>query len=281
MALLPPNSLTAVVALGQQSTVSQTSFNATGFLYGHPAGFTDDAGNKQYSLFLITNRHVLEAVPPANSSLVARFNATDGASSKLYKIRLRNDDGSDRWTVHPNHEMDVGVVRLNHQVLTKDGIEFDFFPGDDQSCTLEQARTNGVSEGDGLFVLGFPLGEAGDDRNYVIVRQGIIARIQHCLKGSGQTFLIDSSIFPGNSGGPVLLKPELAAIQGTQANKQSLLIGMISAYMPYKEVAVSQQTGRPRMVFEENSGLGIVVPVDIIQEAIKAANNKITTASQS
>ena len=46
---------------------------------------------------------------------------------------------------------------------------------------------------------------------------------------------------------------------------------MVSGYLPYQEIAVSTQTERPRMIFEENSGLGIVVPHDQVQETVKIA----------
>ena len=49
---------------------------------------------------------------------------------------------------------------------------------------------------------------------------------------------------------------------------------MIAAYMPYQEIAVSEQTGRRRMIFEENSGLGIVVPHDVIYETVEIAVNR-------
>lgn len=177
------------------------------------------------------------------------------------------------WTVHPDRDADVAVMSLNPQALRDDGVEYFFFESDAHVVTLDQARTNQTSEGDGVFVLGFPLGEAGEERNYAIVRQGIIARIQDWLTGNSRELLIDASIFPGNSGGPVLLKPELTSITGTKPNTTCDLIGMVSSYLPYREIAVSQQTGRPRMIFEENSGLGVVVPADTIQETVEIALN--------
>ena len=50
---------------------------------------------------------------------------------------------------------------------------------------------------------------------------------------------------------------------------------MVSSYLPYREIAVSTQTERPRMIFEENSGLSIVVPHDQIQETVKIAADKL------
>ena len=271
MALLPPGFLDTVVALGNPSNDGLMKYNATGFLYGHPTGSADEQGQTRYWLFLITNRHVFERASTNGNQLHARFNRPIGTEPKIYRIPTREDDGSSPWVVHPNPDADVAVLSINPQLLSEDSIEFVFFEGDTHVFTLDQARETGVSEGDGVFVLGFPLGKAGEERNYVIARQGIIARGQDWINGYAQTFLIDASIFPGNSGGPILLKPELASIEGTKPNRRCGLIGMVSSYLTYSEVAVSQQTGRPRMIFEENSGLGIVVPHNVIEEAVEFA----------
>ena len=121
-------------------------------------------------------------------------------------------------------------------------------------------------EGDGVFVIGFPLGLVGDARNYPIVRYGVIARIQDWIRRHQDTFLIDASAFPGNSGGPVVLKPETTAIAGTKAITHCLLVGVISKQLRSREVAVSERTGAPRVVFEEDTGLAEVVPVEMVQE---------------
>ena len=276
MALIPPDYLNTVVALGGLSQDGSVQYTATGFLYGHPTGITDENGYPTYWLFLITNRHVFERASTNGTQLHARFNRPMGAEPNIYPILTKEANGSTSWIVHPRPDADVAVLRINVQQLREDGIEFSFFAGGTQRVfTLDQARESGVSEGDGVFVLGFPLGEAGEDRNYTVVRQGIIARIQDWLNGNAQTLLIDASIFPGNSGGPVLLKPELTSIRGTKSNTICGLIGMVSSYLPYREVAVSRQTGQPRMIFEENSGLGVVVPFNVIEEAIEFAVGRL------
>ena len=246
-------------------------FTATGFLYGYPTGRTNEDGQETYRLFLITNRHVIESASANDTRLHARFNRPMGADPSVYPLPITKPDGSTLWVTHPKQEIDVAVLSINGRQLRDDGIEFVFFASDKHTLTLEQARENGMSEGDGIFVLGFPLGEAGEERNYTVVRQGILARVQDWLKGNAHSYLVDASIFPGNSGGPVLIKPEIAAIQGTKSNNTCALIGMVSSYLPYREVALSQQTGRPRMIFEENSGLATVVPQDVINEAVQVA----------
>jgi hypothetical protein len=45
---------------------------------------------------------------------------------------------------------------------------------------------------------------------------------------------------------------------------------MILSYLSYVDTAVSQQTRHPRITFEENSDLAEVLPVDYIDETIKA-----------
>ena len=113
--------------------------------------------------------------------------------------------------------------------------------------------------------------DAGRRSDGLILRQGIIARIQDWLRGDEYTFLIDAPAFPGSSGGPVVLKPEGVAIKDTTPITHSLLIGMIRGYIPSRDVAVSKRTGEPRIIFEENSGLAKVVPINLIKETLALA----------
>ena len=54
--------------------------------------------------------------------------------------------------------------------------------------------------------------------------------------------------------GPVILKPELTAIEGTKAQKQALLIGIVHSYLPYEEIAISLQTHKERIRFQKTRG---------------------------
>ncbi len=141
------------------------------------------------------------------------------------------------------------------------------------SADRTKAKSLGLSEGDGVFILGFPnlgpITEEAGRQNFVIVRRGTIARISDCLAGFRDTFLVDGFVFPGNSGGPVVNVPEAMAIQGTQTTDRAYLLGMVSDYVPYDEVAISQQTQRPRIMFEENSGIAEVIPVDVTESLIE------------
>jgi len=103
----------------------------------------------------------------------------------------------------------------------------------------------------------------------VLVRAGCIARIRDAVAAMGKEFLIDSAIFPGNSGGPVVTRPEIVSIEGTKPVNRSYLVGIVRAYLPYTDVAISVQTQKPRVTFEENSGLASVIPMDFVDAVVK------------
>ncbi len=115
------------------------------------------------------------------------------------------------------------------------------------------------------------MGIVSADRQHVFVRGGIISRIKDLFEKRSKDYVVDAFVFPGNSGGPVISKPENSSIVGTKFSNVASLIGIIKSYIPYSDIAISQQTGNPRIIFEENSGLSKVEPVDHIISTIQEA----------
>ena len=189
---------------------------------------------------------------------------------RSFVLSLKDQQGNPLWVLHPDPKVDVSIFPINEVYLRQNGLQSMFIASDTNAVDLEKMKSLGFGAGDGVYVLGFPMGLAGAERNYVITRKGSIARITDYIGGDQPTFLIDALIFPGNSGGPVFCALEAMAITGTQGHHDVLLIGVVRAYLPYTEVAVSQQTQQPRVLFEENSGLADVVPVDRINETVQA-----------
>jgi hypothetical protein len=265
MALLPPSFLDAVVAIGVPGTTG-TSWVGTGFLYGVPVG-KDGA----YELFLVSNKHVFRG----KQECVLRFNSrVDDAASIDFAAPLIARNGREKWVGHPDEAVDVGAISIKTDVLEKNDRRYVFFAADTMTARRADLSAMGVTEGDGAFVLGFPMGIVGaDDRQYVICRSGSIARIQNTLSGANE-FLIDAMVFPGNSGGPVILRPELTAIEGTSEQREARLIGIVKSYLAYEDIAYSQQTNRERIRFQENSGLASVVAVDLIDETVALADKR-------
>ena len=104
------------------------------------------------------------------------------------------------------------------------------------------------------------------DHAMPIARRGMIGRAD-----SGN-LLADLFVFPGNSGGPVLYVPPFgaggASAPGAEVVQHEMLVGMVTSFISYSDVAFSNQTKRPRVVFEENSGLANLVPAWVVKRFI-------------
>jgi len=173
-----------------------------------------------------------------------------------FEVRL-SDEATNRqlWLGHEIAEVDVAALPINYQVLEQRGMEVSLFRSDENALNVAGLVKAGMSAGDFVFVLGFPMGLVGEERNTVIVRSGVMARLRETLARPTNRYMVDTVVFPGNSGGPIITKPQTVAIQGTWPHLKASLIGLVAAYVPYRDIAVSQQTGNVRVVFEENSGL--------------------------
>jgi len=265
MALIPGFFIDCVVAIGLPSEKKEGEWLASGFLYGDLTEGKED-GKNIYHVYLVTNRHVLKDL----HLVILRFNPIGGEQAKIYTLHLIDDSSKKLlWTSHPNPNIDIAVILINWQLLKKEQIKYNFFLSDQHVTPLSKISELGITEGDCVFILGFPMGLIGAERNYVIVRGGNIARIQDAIDRKSNEFLIDAFTFPGNSGGPVVTKPELVSIKGTKAVGSSYLLGIVSGYLPYLDFAISEQTKRRRVMFEENSGLTAVIPIDFVKEAIE------------
>jgi hypothetical protein len=285
--LIPPFFIDCVAAIGNTRPIPQPAgqppraewvTTGTGFFYGNLIRPEDDPAKRQYFTYLVTAKHVVQSHIQSALDIRVRVNSTD-ANQPVQDFNLPRDiNGPGQWSFHPNPNIDVAVIRINWDFLAEHNIRPSFFTNDQTAATRVILRDREVAAGDGIFVLGFPMGLTGIQRNYVIVRQGCIARISEMLDGATPEFLIDAPVFPGNSGGPVILKPEMTAIEGTKSQPTATLLGLVTQYVPYEDIAVSQQTGRVRVIFQENSGLAAVLPIDFIDETVAAYQTSFPAA---
>ena len=144
-------------------------------------------------------------------------------------------------------------------------------------------ESKNLNIGASVFIPGFPMGLRSPEHYDPIVRSGTVALIKN------NQIIVDAFVFPGNSGSPVLyvplIKVDNVTLHSSFLNEERL-IGLVSSYIPYNDVAYSKQTNRPRVVFEENSGLCEVIPVEEIinllnssellkeEKKIKSTSNK-------
>lgn len=237
---IPLEHLRAVVKIGRalDDEAQDIEWYATGFLYGDLARWL---GNNQgeYNVYLVTNRHVFSGKGFKPQEVFVRANPKDQGDAQQFSLLL-GSGRSQRWTQHPNSEIDIAVVPVDMATVSaQTGLWY--FRSNIDAVPLAAMRTQDIREGTAVYAFGFPLQLSGGDRDHAIVRAGIIARIQDTYANQSQHIMLDMTIFQGNSGGPV-------TVQG-----QNRLIGVVQGY----------ETN-----FSENTHLAYAEPIDRIKETI-------------
>ncbi len=210
---------------------------------------TERRGNKEYEkpVFILTN--------------------TKDGRVKVRSISALMREDKIQWVIHKNPGVDVAMIPLRLAAGEEDVITVP------DKYFLDLKR---LSELDNVFSLSFQPGAGDVTAVHPIIRTGTVSRIN-----KDGTYFVDSSAFPGNSGSPVFTRPlpgELdkgsEEVKAGDAPPGGHFIGVIGAYLPYRDIAVSTQTGKPRVVFEENTGLCIVWSVHFLAEIMASEDFK-------
>ena len=220
---------------------------------------------------LCTAKHVIYDANKKRSyeNLFIGYNSKTGgiAGARLDELKKKY---SIEWAFHKNNEVDIAIIP----------IEVDEKLGDTKPIPEELfSKFDEIKESDDIFFMGFQPGTVieADKSNRIdpILRKGAIS-----LLHPNKSYLIDANAFPGNSGSPVFLGAIMHEFNkndkgGVNINmglsrRSGKFIGIISGYIPYDEIAVSMQTNKPRVIFEENTGLAVVWPTDYVLEILSS-----------
>lgn len=185
---------------------------------------------------LVTAKHVFTRMPGAEAQVGYRAPTADGGwRFAPQPLRIRDDQGAPLWRAHPTR--DVAVISLRApERFAQAAIPVGYLaPGTDAAE---------VRPGEELMVLGYPRGLSANDAGFPILRAGRVASYP-LTPASSPTFLLDFSVFPGNSGGPVF---------HTGAGGQPLIAGLLT-----QEVELD----------DERLGIGIVTHARFIRETIE------------
>lgn len=223
------------------------------------AGFLVSSINADGSprTILITADHVLEHMPGPQVEVGYRTLAPGGAwRYSPQSLRIRNDDGKPLWTRNPGHDVAAITVKAP-AAFAKAAIPLRYL------ATGENGRGRPLAPGEELFVLGFPMGVSANNAGFPILRSGRVASYP-VSPAASPTFLLDFSVFPGNSGGPVFITPSVQRTASTPAHP--MIAGILT-----QQVEVS---GQPL-------GIGVVVHARYIAETVDllyGGRRPITTA---
>ena len=257
MSIVPQFYINSVASIGVRNS-SSISWIGTGFFSYRK--IDEDGGAIP---FLVTNKHVI-----------------DGKDSIVFRIRKSNHDsfetvdallvkaGRKIYLTHPQEDIDIAVIPLNADYYTDRGLTFEGFDIDEHAMTSSELLDEGADEGSLVHMLGFPMGLVNETSTLPICRLGCIARISAAQIAESHNILIDMQNFPGNSGSPIVTRPEITSIQGTKSLNKSILLGIVHAYIPYQENLINSQTKQIVELRSENSGIALVHPVEFIRDVV-------------
>lgn len=234
--------LDTVVSIERLSAEGRETPVGTGFI----------VASSRNHLMLISARHVVtDAEGRLLGDLAYRLNRPGGASLLIRDTDLMHAGGG-HWFVSQQDDIAARFLPVLAGASIK-AIPLERF--------VDEAQ---VKAGTPLAALGFPLGLRSVDHAKPIARSGMIGRADPA------SLLADLFVFPGNSGGPVLYVPPLR-VGGEAASDvvpHEMLVGMVSSFISYNDIALSNQTRRPRVVFEENAGLANLVPAWVVRRFV-------------
>lgn len=266
MSIIPQFYLNAVVSIGRRVS-DEIKWIATGFFALRKAG----ANGSGYP-FLITNKHVLIN----KDAIVIRIRKKDCEDFDTVDVPLKENDKY-IYVCHPDTTVDIAVLPLNGAYFVEHELAFDCLDIDEHALTSTDLRQEGVDEGSLVHMLGFPMGLVNNSSRMPICRLGCIARMSEAQIKETHSLIIDIQNFSGNSGSPVITRPEIVAIEGTKTFDKSILLGIVHSYIPYSEQLVNSQTNRVVEIRTENSGLALVHPVEYIREIVDLIRPRMTT----
>lgn len=239
--------LKALVSIEIAQTNGKAKPIGTGFLVGTPNNH----------IALITAKHVVysdQGKGPLIKNLSYRLNDSKGRSV-LIPDEYATNYLKNGW--FPSKKYDL-ACRLIVRTDTADLVQIPY------SVFLSSEN---IQAGAPLFIIGFPLGMRSEEYATPIVRRAMVAR------PDSENIIVDGFVFPGNSGGPVIYEPSTQLGKGFQTPilQGDWFIGMVISEISYVEPAISAQTGRPRVTFEDNTGLCNVIPANLILDHLNSA----------
>jgi hypothetical protein len=170
-------------------------------------------------------------------------------------LKLQDENNKDLW-LSPEDGSDVAVITPIAQpilgVKTQDAI-----------FVTEFAKDQDIFEGESVVVLGYP-GIVGNDYLVRAISRGGIVSWLEPTSPFDKPFLVDSNIYPGNSGGPVIKSPSGSTKEGGFGIGRAVLLGIVSK-APFQGSDITLQVPGQILPLKLHQdvplgGTGIIVP---------------------
>jgi V8-like Glu-specific endopeptidase len=249
---LPQQLIQATVQL-EQPLGNGTRTVGTGFL------ITSAGPDGQPRTVLVTANHVFDKMPGPMAHIGYRIANKDGSWTYApQSLRIRDTAGHELWTHHPSR--DVAAIAITAPAeFAKAAIPEDYLASDDTFAKFQ------IGAGDEMMALGFPRGLSANQAGFPILRSGKVASYPIAPAAIFPTFLLDFSVFPGNSGGPVFMSQEARRRPGQDAPQDvAFIAGLLT-----QEVELNS----------ERLEIGIVTQARYIRETVDRVSNPAAPAT--
>lgn len=232
--------INATVQIDQPLT-EETRSVGTGFLIQSPR---PDGSPR---VVLVTAAHVLTSMPSVEARIGWRTPLPDGSwRFDPEPLRIRDRNGGALWVQHPEHDIAVMEV-LAPEAFARAAIPLAWLA---DATAFERWQ---VGPGDELLSLGFPRGLSANRAGFPILRVGRVASYPLSPTSAFPTFLLDFTVFPGNSGGPVFWTPTARRTPGAIEPEHPFIAGLLT-----QEVRIK----------DERLEIGVVTHATFVREAI-------------
>jgi hypothetical protein len=241
-----------------------------GAIYGSGCYLTES--NNMYlvtaahAIFQVISNRFSDTLISPNAQLFSDPKELDGRLSLQLNLGILQAKG----LVKHHAYRDIAVICIGRQmpggVLFDDAIQFQKNPTNavivtylaDEICRL----FDDVSVGNDTYVLGYPISllkptAVEIDFSHALVRKGVISQKNQFTR----KIIVDSAVFGGNSGGPVLIVEH-------PNNGQIVfkLVGIVTQYVPIETMVDLTPAMTNSASVNVNSGYGIVEPIDFALE---------------
>lgn len=249
----------------------------TGFLLSMPdSRLPKDVGFG----YLVTNRHVAEAIEQDQQGNCVAHEVQQTYVTMNLKEPI---DGNriDREPIHLSQQV--------HWYFPKDeGVDLAVIPfapaakydatplSTDTLITAETLEKQNIVPGDRLLTVGYFYAYAGLHEIQPILREGVLAMLPDgpmttTTCKSGDIYLADVHITPGNSGSPIFIVPVLGLGAGEQFGGVPNvfgLLGVVSGYMQETSSLTLRASTTWEASVQANSGVSVVVPAQKLKDLL-------------
>ncbi|NEX91489.1 serine protease [Caulobacter sp. 17J65-9] len=207
---------------------------------------------------LVTAAHVLTEMTDPQASIGWRF-ADAGGGWRFAPAPLKIRDGSlPLWTRHPIRDVAAMEIKAPPE-FAKAAIPLAWLAAE---TTFEDTQ---VGPGEEMMGLGFPRGLSSNMAGFPILRYGRVASYPVSPSAAFPTFLVDFTVFPGNSGGPVFMVDAARRAEG-DATRGPFVAGLVTSMVTHDQN-------------RESLEIGVVTHASYIRETVAMLDQPVPVAA--